>query len=94
MILCGAIKINKCDAFEETIVPCLRHGYGFITIHNLCKNSDYKGHYIEGFITTKGEFLDRKQALDHAKSCGQLSVSTLQLKKERNEDELYTEDLY
>ena len=94
MIICAALKVEACKEYKETIVPCFRHGYGFNILHSLCQNENYKGHVAQGFMTNTGEFLDRESAFHHAVQCGQLSASTLHLKKERNETELYSEDLY
>ena len=94
MIICAALKVEKCDDFEETIVPCFRHGNGFTILHNLCKNTNYKGHVIQGFMTHEGKFLDRIEAYDHALKCGQLSATGREFKLQRREDELYSEDLY
>lgn len=94
MIICAALKVEKCDDFEETVVPCFRHGNGYEILHNLCKNNKYKGHVTEGFMTNKGEFLDRIDAYDHAWKCGQLSVVGRAYKVEHQENELYSEDLY
>ena len=48
-------------------------------IRSLCKN---------------GHFYNRKEAFKIAINCGQLSASTRQLKREKCELELYSEDLY
>ena len=42
----------------------------------------------------KGEFFDRKEALEHALECGQLSATHRWYQKDHNIDELYSEDLY
>ena len=94
MIVCAALKINQCDDFEETVVPCFRHGNGYEILHSLCHSTKYKGHVTEGFITSKGDFLDRTDAFSHAIQCGQLSASTREYKREHYENELYSEDLY
>lgn len=48
----------------------------------------------EGFLTNKGEFLNRTEAFEHAMNCGQTSATTRQYKRDRHETELYSEDLY
>lgn len=35
---------------------------------------DYLGNHEQGFVTDKGDFLDREQAYEHAKACGQRFV--------------------
>ena len=87
MILCAALKLN------DVIIPCHRHHNGYEILHELgVKN--YRGNIEEGFITTKNEFLNRKDAFNHAIECGQLSAVTRQYKREKFETELYSEDLY
>ena len=96
MILCAAIKLRgdqyKPDGF--VVVPCWRHGVGYRILHDLTGNASYKGNVEEGFIDHMNNFLDRKEALMHALSCGQLSASTKELKHDHGEEELYSEDLY
>ncbi len=43
---------------------------------------------IQGFVDNKGNFLDRKQALEIAQRCGQIK------KKHHPKDELMSEDIY
>ena len=42
----------------------------------------------------KGEFLDRKEALNHALDCGQLSTTNRWYQEDHSINELYSEDLY
>lgn len=67
MILCAALK------YKNFIMPCRVHVEGYVLLTKL--NPDIAMHErpIEGFITTKGDFLDRIEAYQHAKNCGQLS---------------------
>ena len=96
MILCAAMKVSderfKPDGF--VVVPCWRHGLGYSLIHTLTGGEVKRSQISEGFIDNKNQFLNRTDAFQHALDCGQLSASTRQLKSERNENELYSEDLY
>ena len=89
MIVCAAIKLQN-----GTVIPCVRHGNGYKMIKDLNLPREICKSAIEGFITNRNTFLDRKKAFQYAKSIGQLSISTIQFKTERKEDELYSEDLY
>lgn len=95
MIICAALKVEACEDFEEIVEPCFRHGNGYEILQKLSHGAKYKGHVTEGFITNKGDFLDRGDALQHAMDCGQLSATTRELKRREGETyELYSEDLY
>lgn len=95
MIICAAIKIQVEGLDHETIIPCRRHVDRFKILEDLgFKSSVGYKELTQGFITHRGEFLDRKQAFNHACHCGQLSQSTLWYKEDHNDDELYSEDLY
>ena len=94
MIVCAAIKIQMNNLDEPTIVPCFRHGYGFSLIKDLVQDRKVYKELAQGFINHKGEFLDRKEALEHAIECGQLSETHRYYREDNNIDELYSEDLY
>lgn len=87
MILCAAIK------YKDTIIPCHRHHNAYEILHDFNIKADYNV-IEEGFITTIGTFLNRKDAFVDAINCGQLSAVTRQYKREKNESVLYSEDLY
>lgn len=95
MIICAALLIQVQSLDHTTILPCYRHGIGYKTLKDLgyAPKTAYKV-LTEGFMTHTGEFLNRYQALRHAVDCGQLSATTLWYKEDRNQDELYSEDLY
>lgn len=95
MIICAAVEIQIENLPYITVIPCWRHGKGYEIIRDFGfkPNKKYKV-VAEGFITNTGEFLDRKDAFKHALCCGQLSATTRQLKKDKVEYELYSEDLY
>ena len=54
------------------------------------KFSEYES-IDEGFMTHKGEFLNREDAWKHAEECGQLSTNVLHT---TNHKVLFSEDLY
>ena len=96
MIICAAIKIQIEGLDHETIIPCRRHGDGFKILKDLGfkPRVGYK-EIAQGFITDKGEFLDRRQAFIHASNCGQFPTSAeLLIEKNKKNFELYSEDLY
>ena len=45
-------------------------------------------------MTHKNEFLDRFEAYNHAVVCGQITPTVRVFKSERNETELYSDDLW
>lgn len=96
MILCAAVKVYderyKPDGF--VVVPCWRHGFGYSILHELTGDISYKKNKEDGFIDHQNNFLNREEALQHALNCGQLSASAREFKRQRNENELYSEDLY
>lgn len=105
MILCSAIKISynsvnvngvKLPGPQQSIVPCYRHHDGLAFIDRFIRyNLSVELLDCEqGFLTSSKKFLDRKAAYRHALDCGQISASLMQFKDERNQNELYSEDLY
>lgn len=100
MIICAAIKIIQEELYgeklrvpKELIVCSLRHG-DCLKIYSELGPQWNHTKKIEGFINHKGEFLDRKEALEHALGCGQLSETNRWYQQDHNIDELYSEDLY
>lgn len=97
MIVCAAIKITDIDTNTSIMICGYRHGNCFEIIKNLderWKKVNSVGCVIQGFMNHKGEFLDRKEALNHALDCGQLSTTNRWYQEDHNIDELYSEDLY
>lgn len=67
MIMCVALKIDNIVLMGN---PFERHDALYTDeVIALLKGKKDKG--IEGFITDKGDFLDRKEAGKHAFECGQ-----------------------
>ena len=89
MIICAAIKDTRTGA----VFGGIRHGFIYSAMHDAGITPPHEK-AIEGFLDEKGNFYDRYEAYDIAMNNGQLSASTRQLKRERNETELYSEDLY
>lgn len=89
MILGSAIRfyLTSDNKLEHPIVMTgVRHADIFEQMHNL--GIDYKrGIAIQGFINSKGEFLDRYAAVEEAKSAGQIS-------KNFHGVMLYSEDIF
>lgn len=95
MIICAAISLtykNKNNQLLGAIICGHRHCNCF----DMMKHMDVATiiNLTQGFINHKGEFLDRKQALIHARECGQLSETHRYYQEDNNIDELYSEDLY
>lgn len=97
MIISAAVKILLKKENREVIIPCHRHGDAYKILKDLgFQPSDFKT-IKQGFIAYEVEpddpfngietFLDRKEALAHAKRVHQISTSM-------SDDELYSEDLY
>jgi hypothetical protein len=95
MIICAALEVQVEGLDHKTILPCWRHGAGFLTLKDLGYAPKTKYRVLtQGFINHKNEFLDRKEALAHALECGQLPKSVMWYKEDNKIDELYSEDLY
>ena len=97
MIISAAVKILLKKENREVVIPCHRHGDAYKILKDLgFQPSDFKT-IKQGFIAYEVDpddsfngtetFLDRKEALTHAKRVHQISTSI-------SEDELYSEDLY
>jgi len=96
-ILCAAIWLKSDEKHEHQprnidsgVVVCgRRHHNCFITAWALCddksKYSEKKGNVVQGFLTSKNRFVDRKEAAIIAVANGQSCRET---------DLLFSEDLY
>lgn len=94
MVICAAIKYHIVDTNKEVVMSGLRHGNIMELMHELGFNRSKYKEIEQGFIIHDGTFLNREQALTHAFKCGQLSSSTLELKSQGLENELFSEDIY
>ena len=97
MITAAAVKILLKKENREIIIPCHRHGDAYKILKDLgFQSSDFKT-VKQGFIAYVVDpdkrinwietFLDRKEALAHAKMNRQILTSM-------SDDELYSEDLW
>ncbi len=94
MVICAAVRIKKSNGGTEVTVPCWRHSCAYGMLHDMgLSHHDYEV-LDEGFITTDNLFLDRKEAYRHALSCGQMPAELRMSKARKNEEELFSEDLY
>lgn len=100
-IVCAAIKFTPRftpdNIKKDIILPCPRHGDGyrnFAHISNMltgnCKPFDWNKE--EGFIDEIGNFYTREKDFELVKDS--LPASLIFFKVQRNETELYSEDLY
>ena len=90
MIVVAAVKIYMYDKGIDSLIPVHRHRDARFIMGSL-GFTDYDYRYgIEGFLTDKGEFLDRRAAADHAYECGQL----VETAEEPRIDKLMSEDLW
>ena len=89
MIVSAAVKMILDDYMgTEVCIPIHRHK-DIITISK--QMLGYKPFVdVEGFLTDKGEFLNRWEAADHAYECGQL----IETAEEPRIDRLMSEDLW
>ena len=97
MIICAALKVTDYEvpaSFQETVVPCWRHCNGYSILNRLCPEKMLYNGAIEGFMDHNGKFLTREEAYDHALKCGQIPAELRQIKAQRNENMLFSEDLY
>lgn len=84
-ILCAAIiDKNKLDAAGHTLIYC-GHRHNNI----LWQSKDVpRDPYAQGFLTNKGRFVDRKEALRIALEAKQIEAP------QYNDNQLFSEDLY
>ena len=86
-VVCAASKIG------DKVYLCIRHGDRFTrdAILSVNKETDYLDlNRVDGFVTNRGNFLDREQALQLALDNGQVTPDT----KIGFSGELFSEDLY
>lgn len=97
-ILCAAIwykeqpksAILPLNVDKGVVVAGLRHAYciaSFVALTGKRSVLTECGEYVQGFITTKDRFVDRKEAMLLAREAGQVP-------KTQSFEELFSEDLY
>ena len=96
MILAAAIKYHIDKTNEDVVLCGCRHGDIFVQLKGL--GFDARKGYKEleqGFIDHKGNFLNRKEALQHAIDCGQICEKIADAKTSgRDFPTLISEDLW
>ena len=96
MIICAALNIAQ--PIENLIICDYRHSDCYEILYRLnpelSKHARKFGLITEGFLATGNRFLDRAEAYKEAINCGQLSAANRAYKTERNENILFSEDLY
>ena len=76
MIICAALLVQVEGLDHTTILPCHRHGVGFRILEDLGYAPKTKYKVIEqGFIDHQGNFLNRVDAFNHVKECGQCNAT-------------------
>lgn len=72
MIIAAAIKFYIIPAEREVILYGLRHDSPYKQLETLgFKNDEYK-ELEQGFLTSEGDFLNRREAYYYAVKCGQI----------------------
>lgn len=95
MIICAALLVQVEGLDHVTIVPCHRHGDGYQILKDFgCGSKEKHKVLSEGFITHDGVYLNRIEAWEHARVCGQLPRTVEWYKDDHADSELYSEDLY
>ena len=89
MIICAAIKDTRTGA----VFGGIRHGNIYSAMHDAGITPPREA-AIEGFLDEKNNFYSRHEAYNIAMTNGQLSATARQLKRDRGEKELFSEDLY
>lgn len=92
MIIASAIK---CEIKGNQVVLCgVRHGDIFKQMQLLGFSPDDVEEAEQGFVDNHNNFLDRLQAFEHAKNCGQLCARLIHDKTESGLKSLISEDLW
>lgn len=95
MILAAAIKYHIEDSNKDVVLCGARHGDIFKQMELLGLEPQKPNREMQGFIDHNGNFLDRKEALEHAHQCGQISSMIYDKKTNgQNFSELISEDLW
>lgn len=95
MILAAAIKYHIKDSNKDVVLCGARHGDIFKQMELLGLEPQKPNREMQGFIDHNGNFLNRKEALEHAHRCGQISSIIYDKKTNgQNFSELISEDLW
>ena len=95
MILAAAIKYRIESTDEEVVLCGVRHGDIFKQLDGLGFEPRKGYEEIEqGFIDHHNNFLTRKEAFEHAKTCGQLASKIIYEREKSGSLSLISEDLW
>jgi hypothetical protein len=95
MIICAALKVQVEGLDHTTLIPCIRHGDGFKILEDLGYAPKTKYKVLEqGFLTQDRVFLNREEALQHAREIGQLTATALNQYDSYKFKDLFSEDIY
>lgn len=89
MIICAAIKDTRTGA----VFGGIRHSDIYSAMHD-AGITPPRADAIEGFLDEMRNFYDRYEAYVVAMNNGQMRATTRQLKRNKGEKELFSEDLY
>jgi hypothetical protein len=105
MIVAAAVRLPaKPDPYKPTVQDLIlfvpapgRHHNVLHSLHDNFKAPRERAHEsyageVQGFLTDKGEFLDRRAAFQHVKECGQPMIRQMGVGYQG--DELFSEDLW
>lgn len=91
-IICAAIHFRDGITYphqpkniESGIVVCGRRHHNCFVVWSKLSGKDFEGNEVQGFLTSKDRFIDRKEAAELALQRGQVS---------RHAKVLFSEDLY
>lgn len=94
MVVCSAIRVTveKNGKPLEVVVPGIRHADCRALLAALGYPMSYDEE-AEGFLNKQGLFLDRYEACELAKECGQLTETVKSYKNQLHDILLYSEDI-
>jgi hypothetical protein len=83
--------IERAAIYFDTVIYSVprpgRHHHVFQEMHDKHNVESHDGH-VQGFVTSRGRFVDRREAVVIARACGQIRVKT------QPEYELFSEDVW
>jgi hypothetical protein len=97
LIVSAAVRLTKPNG-ETIVIAGPRHHHCYETISalypELLKQCRHEGLLEEGFVDSGNQFFSREQAYEITRITKQLPTALFQFKAERNENILFSEDLY
>ena len=95
MIICAALKVQVEGLDHTTLIPCIRHGDVLKILADLGYYPKTGYEVLEqGFLTQDKIFLNREEALQHAREIGQLTATALNQYESYKFNGLFSEDIY